>query len=256
MQKQLNKFRKKIDRIDAKLTSLLKSRSEIINEVKELKKDLHPKIRIARETLQAHAIQKKDFGFYQHNVMQKVWREFIFASLSIEGSLDIEVYNPNPEIISPLWVLTRDHFGTYANITNSNSLEKIIENLNNNKTTLAVVPFSDMQINWWDFLLQYPDIKACLSIPFLTVPNNIKNEIGIVLSKAKLEESQDDISLFLIEAKDLTPMPNIKFIFSNHNKHLILLNGFTKDRALVSNLTKVDMSQIFYLGTYPKPLQD
>lgn len=256
MQKQLNKFRKKIDAIDERLIDLLAKRSEVIAEVKNLKKDIYPKIRIARETLQAYKIQKSNFGFYKHETMQKVWREFIFASLCIEGDLNIEVLNNSEDVnsITPLWVLTRDHFGTYSNVSTTDSLAKIFDNLERNITTLAVIPFPDHNEELIELLKDHTDIKICLFLPFLPVPSNIKSETGLVIGKAKIEESEQDVSLFLIQHADIKPMPNIKILFSKNGMHLASINGFTQDRGLISNLTNAPVSNIFYLGSYPKPI--
>lgn len=256
MNEKLNKLRKKIDSIDKSLIKLLKNRSKIIKTVKGLKASedsFYTKIKFARETLMAYSLQKHHFGFYNTNYMQKIWRELISASSAIEENIKIEVLNKDNQV-SPLWVLTRDHFGTYSNIVVNNSVEKILNNIESNKTNIGVIPFPDSKVNWWDQLIKHPNIKVSLTLPFLPLPNNTKNETGVILSKAELEESVEDSSLFLIKTTKLNPLSNIKIIFSTDNSFLVIINGFTKNKELVSRFTNVTVDKIFYLGSYPKPI--
>lgn len=253
---KLKKLRKKIDTIDKSLIKLLKTRSNVIQTVKGLKAEEDPfftKLKFARETLMAYSLQKQNFGFYNLNYMQKIWRELISASSAIEESIKIEVLNKDNQI-SPLWVLTRDHFGTYSNVVINNSVEKILNNIEKDQTNIGVIPFPDEDIDWWNSLIKYPNIKVSLTLPFLPLPSNTKNETGVILSKAELEKSVEDSSLFLIKTSSLNALANIKIIFSKDDSFLVIINGFTKSKELVSKFTNIAVDKIFYLGSYPKPI--
>lgn len=253
MLKELYALRKKIDSLDDHLIKYLKKRSLLIAEAAKLKESLHPKPKIARETLMAYRLLKKDFGKYDNQTMQKVWRELISSSLNIEGSLKVEVLANNKEI-SPLWIHARDHFGIYSDITQNPSLDSVLQKLNDNVIDLAIVPFPDENLNWWDYLKTHEEIKVSLTLPFLPSVPNVPQCNGILLSKAVVEQSVDDQSLFLVEAEQLNPLANIKIVLRKGTSNLVLINGFCKDIELVSKFVNLPVDKITYLGSYPKPL--
>lgn len=255
MLKELYALRKKIDTLDKTLIKHLKKRSSLIAKAAELKKDVYPKIRLARETNMAYQLSKEDFGSYDNNTMQKVWRELIAASLRIEGDLNIEVLvTPDNEL--PLLIHSRDHFGIYSNIQSASCLKTVMANLQHNKTQLAIVPFPDPKVKWWDYLVEDPSLKVGLTLPFLPPVPNIPPLNAVVISKANLEKSSEDQSLFLVISEEFTPMANIKVVMQDQNKYVILINGFCKDLDLVSRFVGVSTQSIHYLGSYPKPLQN
>src|ERR1043166_5432845 len=90
-QKRLNELRAKIDAIDDELLALLRSRADIIEEVRGVKGKQDVYIRPGREALMLKALLAKPQGHIPPGLLHRLWREMIGAFTLQEGGFKVAV---------------------------------------------------------------------------------------------------------------------------------------------------------------------
>jgi chorismate mutase/prephenate dehydratase len=185
--KNLTEIRVEIDKIDNKITELLKQRSQLIPHVAEIKHNWQQKIAFKREMEQKEAIDNtRDFGLYNKLAMQKIWRELISATLKIECNLAVGIFAPQEDIYN-FWELTKDHFGVSANLILYKTLEELLMAIESKKINCGVVAEGDVK----NLTNKNKDIVFHLTLPqadFLTLAKaqNNNNKKAFVVGLVNL----------------------------------------------------------------------
>ncbi len=216
MQKQLLSLRNKIDDIDDKIISLLKERSEIIHKVAILKGKEAIKIRPAREIQMNQKFATiENIDAYPAPVLQRIWREIIIATLTLEGGFSVGILADafGDEVKNwALHDLCRDHFGTWAPIVYQKDIQDLLQDLLDIKVDIAILPQIEATFNepWWHILANMNQdnnklkINVCFYMPFTGLSNaTLYNDIkAYALSCAKREESGFDETVFVANFVD------------------------------------------------------
>lgn len=174
MQNLLN-LRNNIDHIDQQILQLLKQRSLLIPQVKQIKASHNQKIAFAREQQMYNNFLQADAGLYNNTAIQKIWREIIGATLKIEESINIGVYSKNN--LHSIFELTKDHFGVSANIVKYKSASLLKQHLLNKTLNCAVVDNGFKQRK--QFLCN--NIKQQIMLPMLTNVPQFSNTKAMVI---------------------------------------------------------------------------
>lgn len=175
----LDSVRSKIDAIDDKLQRLLIERTELVETVRDLKKNDRIKIRPAREAEIVYRLIAQHEGSFPRRELVAIWRQIINATLSFEGSFSVAVYTP--EIPVGYWDLARDHFGNYTPMTRHTSVRSVLEAVYRQDATVGVVPMvtTDDDDPWWRYIVT-KDPKAprvIARLPFAGRSNGIGGDL-------------------------------------------------------------------------------
>ncbi len=224
----LTDLRKQIDEIDNVILDLLSKRSDIVSQVAIHKKELPVKIRPAREIQMNWNLAKHASKAYPAPVLQRIWREIITSTLTLEGGFTVSIFFDKLNDLHTslaLWDLTRDHFGTWCPIYRKLNKIEMIEDLARYKTELAVLPIKNQSIDptpWWLYLAHRPkqegnwNPRISFHLPFSGPSNShsyMDNIEALALSCAQPEASGYDESLYCIEVKT-SPEAYQKFMFT------------------------------------------
>lgn len=216
MTDELTVLRRKIDGIDKEILKLLTQRSDIVSQVAQYKKNFPVKIRPAREIQMSWYLSEYASEAYPAPVLQRIWREIITSTLTLEGGFSVALYFDEAKDLSTsmaLWDLTRDHFGTWCALYRQKDKIEIIEALARHEVELAVLPIKNQSIDptpWWLYLAhRLPENtreeqwkpRISFLMPF-SGPSNSHAYLDIqalALSCAQPENSGHDESIYCIE---------------------------------------------------------
>jgi hypothetical protein len=122
-----------------------------------------------------------------------------------EGGLKVAVYTQDKG--NDLWDVTRDHFGSFTPLVETNSATAAIKALQSDKVSVAVVPCpTDSKDQWWPLLANDKKnaftVFACL--PFETLKAgraNARNSLpmGLIIGKLYPELTGDDRSYLAMQ---------------------------------------------------------
>ena len=150
----LGDLRQRIDDIDTQLHDLIMARTEVVEQVRELKKGEAVKIRPAREAEIVYRLMARHKGHFPRRELTRIWRELIVATLSFEGPFSVAVLVP--EKTTGYWDLARDQYGSFTPMRRFTTSARVIESVQRQEYTLGVLPLpqndqgGDM---WWRHLV-------------------------------------------------------------------------------------------------------
>lgn len=264
MTNPLAELRIQIDAIDDEILSLLEKRSKVVYKVGEYKEKQPVKVRPAREIQMNWNLAQKSIPAYPAPVLQRIWREIITSTLTIEGDFAVSVFfdeNNDLRTSLALWDLTRDHFGSWCPIYRSTDKIAMIEQLARHDVELVVMPIKNISIDpepWWLYLAHRPQEaewypRIAFHLPF-SGPSNSRayHDIeALVLSCASIEPSGYDETLFCIEVlegdyaqflQDIQKQDCVVIEKANPDKHefsaiLVKFNGYlAEDQTIITAL--------------------
>ncbi len=175
----LERVRREIDAIDDALHDLLIRRTELVEQVRELKRDDRVKIRPAREAEIVYRLIARHRGPFPRRELVAIWRLIITATLSFEGPFSVAVHTPEGR--GGYWDLARDHFGIFTPATRYNSVRTTIEAVHRQDATVGVLPMPthDDKDPWWRHLVttQADAPRIIAKLPFAGPSNSIAGEV-------------------------------------------------------------------------------
>lgn len=141
--------RRDIDAIDETIHELITRRTELVEEVRRLKRDWRVKIQPAREAEIIYRLVANHRGPFPKQELIAIWRSLIVATLSFEGPFSVAVCLPEGN--DGVWDLARDHFGGYVTMTRDPSPTAVIEAVDGQRATVGVLPAfaADDPSPWW-----------------------------------------------------------------------------------------------------------
>ncbi|GAB4482956.1 MAG: prephenate dehydratase [Thermodesulfovibrionales bacterium] len=139
--RELDAFRKRIDRIDDKILELLNERAESVVEIGKIKKKQKTRFyKPDRERQILDRITGQNTGPFPNDALKAIYREILSASLSLEEPLKVTCLGP---LGTYTHLAALRHFGSSAAFMPVDSIKKVFENVETNKAEYGVVPIEN-----------------------------------------------------------------------------------------------------------------
>lgn len=277
-ERSLDALRHEIDVIDDAIHDLIIRRTELVEGVRDIKKDARVKIRPSREAEILYRLIARHRGPFPKRELVAIWRNLIVATLGFEGPFSAAVYVPPDG--AGYWDLARDHFGMFTPMTRHTSVRSVIEAVHRQDATVGVLPMpqSDDLDPWWRHLVtKQPETPRIIArLPFAGPGNGIGGRLeALAICPVPLTATGRDRSLFAIEAGErlglnqlskllagIGLLPTFAILWSEDQGprtflYLVEVEGFLTDDdnrlGLVRDLGK-DITRVILLGGYATPL--
>lgn len=167
-ERTLDDVRRDIDAIDDALQDLLIRRTELVEEVRGIKRDWRVKIQPSREAQILYRLVQRHRGPFPKRDLVAIWRILICATLSFEGPFSVAVYAPSGA--TGYWDLARDHFGPCTPASRHGSVRSVIEAVHRQDAIVGVLPMprQDDADPWWRHIVtSHPEApKIIARLPF------------------------------------------------------------------------------------------
>jgi chorismate mutase/prephenate dehydratase len=149
-ERTLDEVRADIDSIDNAIQDLLIRRTELVEEVRSIKRDWRVKIQPSREADIIYRMIERHHGRFPKRDLVAMWRILICATLSFEGPFSVAVYVPTGED-DGCWDVARDHFGPCTPYSRHGSVRSVIETVRRQEAIVGVLPLPrhDDADPWW-----------------------------------------------------------------------------------------------------------
>ncbi len=205
----LDALRREIDAIDESLHDLIMRRTQVVERVREQKKDEKVKIRPAREAEILNRLVARHRGPFPKRELIRIWRELIVATLSFEGPFSVAVWVPDQRNGDDpgFSALARDQYGSFTPMTAHASSRRIVEMVTTGEATLGVLPLPDQTDPdpWWPRLVTVDEgaPKVIARLP-VTGPGNGPTGMleALVICPVAAEPSGRDHSYLAIETEE------------------------------------------------------
>jgi chorismate mutase len=286
-EKNLENFRKKIDKIDNKIINLLYERIKVVHEVAEFKKQKEYKLFIhsAREAdMIKNLLKKCNFAFPKSAIIS-IWRKIITSANNLEQKLKIGIYNPCN--ISNYFYQTSEYYGDFVKITLETKLKNIFIKLKKNQLQIAIFALpshnstknqAKLDTPWWFWLANNeiglsqkfnPRVFSLISLK----KNKEDNLVAVGIKEAEKSSSDNSlIAMWLLQdlpqrkILSLLKKVNIKakildsFLKFNSHKNICYLlesSNFYSDSSLeiIKLAESIEILKIRVIGNYPTPFE-
>jgi chorismate mutase len=168
-QRTLDEVRADIDSIDDSIQDLLIRRTELVEEVRSIKRDWRVKIQPSREAEIIYRLIGRHRGPFPKRDLVAMWRILICATLSFEGPFSVAVYVPAGDD-GDCWDVARDHFGPCTPYSRHGSVRSVIETVRRWEAIVGVLPLPrhDDADPWWRHIVtSHPEApKIIARLPF------------------------------------------------------------------------------------------
>jgi chorismate mutase-like protein len=203
--KQLEALRDQIDKIDAHIHDLIMERTQVVEDIREVKDNLGAKIMIrpSREAEVLYRLMERHKGPFPKQEIARIWRELIVATCSFEGPFSVAVYHPDDE--PGYWDLARDQYGAFTPMSRHPVARRVVEAVQNGEATLGIVPIPklDEGDNWWRHIVSEHEgtPRIIARLPFIGIGNARNSGLeALVICPVLCEETGRDRSYIAIEA--------------------------------------------------------
>jgi chorismate mutase len=275
----LEALRRDIDSIDDAIQDLIIRRTELVEQVRDLKRDSKIKIRPSREAEILYRLVGRQRGRFPKRELVVIWRHLITATLAFEGPFSTAVYGNRDE--PGYWDLARDHFASFTPMSRHSSMRSVIEAVHRQDATVGVLPMPrhDDADPWWRYLVtNQPETPRIIArLPFAEAPEGQSRRLeALAICPVALTPTGRDRSFFVIDMQGrmaFDPLiavlaecdlaPTFTTLWGEEQGpaawlYLIEVDDFlTEDdarlRALAGRLGK-PVNRIVALGGYAKPL--
>ncbi len=138
MTDQLKPLRNKIDALDEQILSLLNARAQVVLDVGKAKKDNNKVFYVpSREQAIYERLKKISDGPFPTDAIQKVFREIISASLSLEQPMKVAFLGPQATFTH---VAAMQQFGLSAQLVSQKSIPAVFDEVFRGRADYGVVP--------------------------------------------------------------------------------------------------------------------
>ena len=199
---QIDKLRKKIDKIDFQIFDLLKKRSKIAENIGKEKKS-NNLFRPERQASILRNILKKNGNNLNPSYILSFWRSIFLSQINLQGGIKLILLN---NIANSYIKTIYDYFSHDIEIITMNNTSKALERVYNGKNILTVLPYpsNNKGAKWWTNK-QLKKLYAIAAIPFFLRKKNSPSLI--IVSKYKPVIEKDSyflyISKYLIKDKKI-----------------------------------------------------
>ena len=208
-------LRQQIDAIDEQLHDLIMQRTQVVENVRELKKGETVKIRPAREAEIVYRLMERHKGPFPRRELTRIWRELIVATLSFEGPFSVAVMVPENQ--TGFWDLTRDQYGSFTPMRRFSTSARVIEAVQRQEYTLGVLPLprNDQDSDqWWRHLVSTAEDapRIIARLPFAGPGNGFEAqglEALVICPLVKPEPTGRDRTYLAVECEEDIPFRSI-----------------------------------------------
>ena len=232
----LHNIRKQIDKIDNKIHDLIMDRAIVVEEVaKEKKKQNKDNIVIYRPSREHEILVRllnRHVGSFPEKILISLWRNLISAYIAIQGELSIFYYGNIEKIVN-------NHFGLNIRTEKKKTVMEVLKNIKINKSHIAILPFPDIENDWWINLINFNDIFVIGSIS----DNFHGKPEALILGKQEVEYSSYNTILYLIvlDVKDVKSY--VKFL--NSKDYIFIADkNIGNNKSIIMFSTKVNSKQV------------
>jgi chorismate mutase/prephenate dehydratase len=182
--KELDRLRKKIDKIDEEILDALNRRSRVVLDVAKLKRGRNAKFYVpTREQEILRRLRKLNKGPFPNEALKPLFREIMSASLSLEEPMKVACLGP---IATFTHLAALRHFGSSSAFVPLNSIKAVFESVEAKEAEYGVVPIENSNegvvSHTLDMFMDY-DLKINAEV-MLEVSHNLLSKSG-VKSKVK-----------------------------------------------------------------------
>ncbi|TVS00088.1 MAG: chorismate mutase [Rhodospirillales bacterium] len=275
----LDALRREIDLIDDTIHDLIMRRTQFVEQVREIKRDLRVKIRPSREAEIVYRLIDRHHGPFPKRELVAMWRQLIVATLAFEGPFSVAVYVP-PDGAGH-WDLARDHFGIFTPATRYTSVRTVIEAVHRQDATVGVLPLPqhDDRDPWWRHLVtEQPEVPRIIArLPFAGHGTGLGTKVeGLAICPVGLTPTGRDRSIFAIDMDRRISINRLTqalaeiglpttFVTSWHEEqgpsawlHLVEVDGFIADGderlGRIAQSLGEGVNRVVALGGYATPL--
>ena len=197
----LDSLRAEIDKIDDAIHDLIMRRTEIVENVRDLKKKSPVKIRPSREAAILYRLMGRHQGPFPKREVARIWRELIVATLTFEGPFSLAVFVPDNE--SGYVELARDQYGAFTPVSRHRSARRVIDAVRRHKAALGILPLPAPGDGdpWWRHLVADDAPKVIARLPFIGHGSSARTDLqALVICPIAQEPTGRDVSYLAIEA--------------------------------------------------------
>ncbi len=203
-------LRQQIDDIDTQLHELIMQRTQIVENVREIKKGESVKIRPAREAEIVYRLMENHKGHFPRRELTRIWRELIVATLSFEGPFSVAVLVPENQ--TGFWDIARDQYGSFTPMRRFTTSARVIEAVQRQEYTLGILPLprNDQADPWWRNLVSTSEDapRVIARLPFAGPGNGFEAqglEALVICPKVKPEATGRDRTYLAVECEEDIP---------------------------------------------------
>ncbi|MBM4123332.1 MAG: prephenate dehydratase [Nitrospira sp.] len=141
--KDIQHYRKEIDRLDDEILRLLNERSKSVIEIGRLKKETDAEANLHTPGREAQIVNRligENAGPFPNDAIRSVYREIMSASLSLEGPQKVAYLGP-PATFTHLACIQK--FGTSAQYVPVNSIKDVFDEVERGRANFGVVPIEN-----------------------------------------------------------------------------------------------------------------
>lgn len=220
-QEQISDIRREIDVLDDRIHDLLMQRVTLIEQIGRLKSAAGilagPVIRPGREVEIMRRLWNRHRGSMDKDVLIRIWREIISASVNIQSPLTVAVYMPERGMGN--LEIARDYFGAYTSVISCRSVSLVLKGLTENEANVGIVSLNDdKHISWWYTLAQeYKRTVTVFAKLPLTGPAHGRGDgrVAYALAKIPYEASGDDRTLLVAETDGTLSLSTLDLILKS-----------------------------------------
>jgi len=177
---KIDRLRREIDNIDARILDLLNRRTNIVLKIKKTKKDKRiSQHSPAREREILERITKLNQGPFPNEVLKSIYREILSASLSLEQPLKVAYLGPSATFTH---LAAKRQFGPSAEYLPENTIKGVFEAVVRDNARYGVVPIENSTegvVNYTLDMFMDSDLKIASEI-MLEVSHNLLSKTGKV----------------------------------------------------------------------------
>ena len=220
----LEDLRREIDGIDDALHDLLIRRANVARAVAKVKQPgadqgsgmLVPALRPAREAAILRRLLARHEGDLPPQVLVRIWREIIAASLRVQSKFHLHVYAPDAH--SGFADLAHAHFGALTPIRAHTRPSMVVHACAEEPNSLGIVPIPAIEEPgpvWWTQLAAAGERgpRVVAKLPF--VQDGKDGISAYAIGSVEQEPSGDDTTLLLLEVASGVSRTTLKSLLKN-----------------------------------------
>lgn len=209
---EINRLRKKIDKIDLQILNLLNKRSKIAENIGKAKRSKN----LFRPERQANILKNllKSDNEINPSFILAFWRSIFLSQIDIQGGIKLIMSKG----IAKFNVKTvYDYFSHDVDIITINNFKKALEKLSKEKNSLLILPYpsNNEKSKWWASK-EVEKFYAIATLPFFLKKKNYPSLV--IISKYKPNVEKDCFILY--RSKYLLKEKNLKLETKSNKNYL------------------------------------
>jgi chorismate mutase/prephenate dehydratase len=139
--KDVQQYRREIDRLDDEILQLLNERSKNVIEIGKLKRQSEANLHTPRREAEiVERLMQQNSGPFPNDAIRSVYREIMSASLSLEGPQKVAYLGPRATFTH---LASVQKFGASAQYVAMNSIKEVFDEVERGRANFGVVPIEN-----------------------------------------------------------------------------------------------------------------